>query len=43
MMKIESIVESAMSSWLKEFFMSGFERMMMLKEFPINPHIPESI
>ena len=40
MMKMLSIVDRAMSSWLKEFLMSGFERIMILKPLPSNPKTP---
>ena len=40
MMKMLSIVDRAMRSWLKEFFMSGFESIMILNPFPSNPKTP---
>ena len=41
MMKTESIVESAISSWLNELYISGFDKMTMLKKLPIRPTVPK--
>ena len=41
-MNIESNVDRAMSSWLKELYMSGFDKTITLKMFPIKPTIPEN-
>lgn len=41
--KMESMVERVIKSWLKELYMSGLDRMTMLKMLPINPMIPENL
>ena len=42
-MKMESMLDSPMRSWLKELYMSGFERMTMLKMLPIRPTVPRAV
>ena len=42
MMKIESMVESVMSKLLKELYMSGFDKITILKVLPIKPTMPAS-
>ena len=32
-MKIESMIDKAINNWLKELYMFGFERMIMLKKY----------
>ena len=41
-MKMESMVERPISSWLNELYMSGFERITMLKMLPMSPTVPGS-
>ena len=39
-MKMESIVERAMSNWLNELYISGFDKITILRVFPIRPTVP---
>ncbi len=41
MMKIESIVDRVIRSWLNELYMSGLDKMTILRMFPIKPMMPE--
>ena len=40
-MNIESKVDRAMRRLLNELYMSGFDKTMILRMFPIKPTIPE--
>ena len=42
-MNIESKVDRAMRRLLNELYMSGFDKTMILRMFPIKPTIPEII
>ena len=42
-MNTESIVESVIRSWLNELYISGLDKITILRVFPIKPNIPLKI
>ena len=39
-MNTESMVESVIRSWLNELYISGLDKITILRVFPIKPNIP---